>query len=212
MFNVCPRCGEYSDTKIIDSSGPFAVCPYCGHPHRFVQLPLFMLTGASGSGKTTIALHLAIALHECVTMESDILWGAVAATADDDYQGYRNTWLRVAKNIGQNGRPVVLVGSALPRQFEACPERRYFTKIHYLAAVCDNDILAQRLRDRPAWRSSGTTQFIDDMCMFNAYLRDNAGSFTPPMATLDTGCQAIGGSTTAVMAWVRERLPAVGTS
>jgi predicted kinase len=207
MFNVCSQCGEYSDRKTIDPSGPFAVCPHCGHPHRFVQLPLFVLTGASGSGKTTIALHLVAALPECVTMESDILWGAVAATADDDYRGYRNTWLRVAKNIGQSGRPVVLVGSALAQQFEACPERRYFTEIHYLAVVCDNEILAQRLRDRPAWRRAGTTEFIADMCTFNAYLRDNAGSFTPPMATLDTGLQAIEESTTAVIAWVRERLP-----
>ncbi len=211
MFNVCPQCGAYSDKKTIDPSGPFAVCPYCGHPHRFVQLPLFVLTGASGSGKTTIALQLAIALHECVTMECDILWGAVPATADDNYQGYRNTWLRVAKNIGQSGRPVVLVGSALPQQFEACPERRYFTEIHYLAAVYESDILAQRLRDRPAWRRAGTEVFIDDMLKFNAYLRDHADSFTPSMATLDTGRQAIEESTAAVIAWVRERLPATHT-
>jgi hypothetical protein len=140
-------------------------------------------------------------------MESDILWGAVPATADDDYQGYRNTWLRVAKNIGQSGRPVVLVGSALPRQFEECSERRYFTDIHYLAVVCDNETLAQRLRSRPAWRRAGTAEFINDMLTFNAYLMDHAGSFTPPMTILDTSRQAIEESTAAVIAWVRERLP-----
>src|SRR5665213_3583951 len=100
MFNVCPRCGEYSDPKTIDPSGPFAVCPHCGRPHRFGQRPRFVLTGASGSGKTTIALHLACALHECVTMESDIPWGILPAAADDNYLGYRNTWLRVAKSYG----------------------------------------------------------------------------------------------------------------
>jgi predicted kinase len=207
MFNVCPHCGKYCDTKTIDPSGPFAVCPYCRHPHRFMQLPLFVLTGASGSGKTTIALHLAGTLHECVTMESDILWGAVPATADDNYQGYRNTWLRVAKNIGQAGRPVVLVGSALPQQFEQCAERRYFTDLHYLAVVCEPDVLVQRLRARPAWRRAGTAEFIEDMLTFNAYLKDHADSFVPPMTILDTSRQAIEESTAAVVAWVREQLP-----
>src|SRR6266496_6638262 len=68
---------------------------------------------------------------------SDILWGAVPATPANNYSDYRNMWLRVAKNIGQAGRPVVLCGTAIPEQFETCPERRYFSTLHYLAMVCD---------------------------------------------------------------------------
>jgi len=68
-----------------------------------------------------------------------------------------------------------LVGSALPEQFENCPERRYFTHIHYLAVVCDDDTLVQRLRARPAWRGSGTAEFIEDMRGFNAYIKKPRG-------------------------------------
>ena len=175
MFNVCPYCGEYSVEKEIDPRGPCAICPFCGYRSRFVQLPLFVLTGASGTGKTTIALNLARSFHDCVTMESDILWGVVPDTTKDGYSVFRDTWLRVAKNIGQAGRPVVLVGSALPEQFENCPERRYFTKTHYLAVVCDDDALIQRLRARPAWRRSGTAEFIEDMRGFNAYIKKPRG-------------------------------------
>jgi hypothetical protein len=207
MFNVCPSCGEYADRKTIDPRGPFAICPFCGHPHRFVQLPLFVLTGASGSGKTTIGLKLATTLPECVTMESDILWGAVPATAEANYQDYRNTWLRVAKNIGQGGRPVILVGTAMPDQFEQCAERRYFTELHYLALVCDSDILARRLRTRPAWRQAGTTAFIDRMIKFNHYLQYTAGTSMPPMAVIDTSCVSIDECTAMVIEWVRQRLP-----
>ncbi len=206
MFNVCPHCGRYSDSKTIDPHGPFAICPFCGYPHRFVQLPLFVLTGASGVGKTTIGLNLARSFHECVTMDSDILWGAVAATADDNYRGYRNTWLRVAKNIGQAGRPVALAGTALPDQFEECPERRYFTQLHYLAVVCDDDTLAQRLRARPAWRGSGTSAFIADMLGFNRYLKAHVATSTPPMSLLDTSDRTIEESTAATVDWIRERL------
>lgn len=207
MFNVCPRCGAYSDEKTIDPCGPFAICPYCGHAHRFVQLPLFILSGASGSGKSAVALTLATALPECVTMESDILWGSIPVTPDDNYQGYRNAWLRIAKNIGQSGRPVLLVGTALPDQFEQCPERRYFTQLHYLALICEEDILAQRLRDRPAWRQASTSTFIDSMITFNAYLREHAATLTPPMTTIDTSYATIEKSAAAVIAWIKRRLP-----
>lgn len=206
MFNVCTACGQYSDEKAIDPQGPFAICPFCGHQHRFVQLPLFVLTGASGAGKTTIGLALAQSFRECVTMESDILWGIVPATAGDDYRTYRNTWLRVATNIGQAGRPVVLAGTALPAQFEDCPERRCFTRIHYLAIVCDDSALAQRLRDRPAWRDSGISAFVADMLRFNRYLRAHAGATTPPMTLLDTTVSSVEESAAATIAWIRERL------
>jgi hypothetical protein len=41
MFNVCPKYGEYSVEKPIDASGPFAICPFCGYAHPFLQLPPF---------------------------------------------------------------------------------------------------------------------------------------------------------------------------
>src|SRR5690348_5629653 len=73
VFNVCPRCGEHSVEKTIDPSGPYAVCPFCHHAHPFLQQPLFIITGPSGVGKTTICLKLVPLLKECVVMESDIL-------------------------------------------------------------------------------------------------------------------------------------------
>ena len=204
MFNVCPQCGAYSERKEIDPRGPFAICPTCGYAHPFVQLPLFVLTGASGAGKTTIGLHLARSFHECVTMESDILWGAIPATAEDNYRAYRNTWLRVAKNIGQAGRPVILVGTALPDQLEACPERCYFTQLHYLAAVCDDATLTERLGARPTWRGAGTASFIAEMVRFNRYLKEHAPLTSPPLALLDTSGQTIDESVAATIAWIRQ--------
>ena len=76
MFNVCPGCGEYRADKVIDHAGSYAVCPCCGYQHKFLQLPLFILTGASGVGKTTTCLALAAKTTEVVVMESDILWRA----------------------------------------------------------------------------------------------------------------------------------------
>lgn len=208
MFNVCPACGAYSEDKRIDPSGPFAICPHCGHAHRFERLPLFVITGASGTGKTTLCLHLATRTHQCIFMESDILWMPVFNQPEEDYRPYRNLWLRMVKNIHQAGRPVVLCGSAVPEQFENCVERRYVDTIHYLALICKEDELERRLRARPGWRKSADDPFIERMVAFNAWLCEHAASTQPPMTLLDTTALSIAGAAEQVMAWIRDRLPA----
>ncbi len=47
-------------------------------------------------------------------------------------------WLRLARQIGQAGLPVVLDGMTIPEQIEPLGERRYFSSVHYLALVCDD--------------------------------------------------------------------------
>ncbi len=206
MFNVCPKCGEYSAEKTIDPSGPYAICPGCGHAHPFLQLPLFIITGASGSGKTTLCLELLPLLPECVLLESDILWGVVPATPEENYRDYRNLWLRLAKNIAQNGRPVVLCGSAVPEQFEGCPERRYFSTLHYLALVCDDQRMEERLTQRPQWRQSGSAEFIQRMITFNRWLKDQAAMTQPPMTLYDTSQRSTSETARDAAQWIRQRL------
>ena len=60
MLNCCYACGEYRADKIINDAGerPVAACPQCGHAHPFVMLPLLIVTGASGTGKSTILQRL----------------------------------------------------------------------------------------------------------------------------------------------------------
>ncbi len=141
-------------------------------------------------------------MPEYVVLEQDILWRPEFATPDDDYRAYRNLWLRVAKNIGQCVRPVVLAGTSLPHQYESCPEQRYFTTIHYLALVCDDDILEERLRSRPQWRRSGSAEFVGEMVRFNRWLKENFSTTQPPMSLLDTSSITIEESSLRTMAWI----------
>lgn len=205
MFNVCPKCGEYSVEKTVDPAGPFAICPFCHHAHPFLQQPLFVITGPSGAGKTTVCLELVFLMNDCVVMESDILWGAFPATPENIERDYRNLWLWVAKNIGQAGRPVILCGTALPEEFETCPERRYFSTLHYLAMVCDDNLLKERLKLRPRWRQSGSNDGIKRMIQFNRWLKEHATTTNPPMTLYDSSRRSIQGTTKEVAQWIRER-------
>lgn len=208
MFNVCPNCGEYAEEKQIDPAGSFAICPHCHYAHPFLRQPLFIVTGASGAGKSEACLALVPILNECVVMESDILWGLIPSTPEDNYRSYRNAWLRVAKNIGQAGRPVVLCGSALPEQYEHCPERRYFSTLHYLALVCEDEALSERLKQRPAWRKSGTPETLERMLQFNRWLSEHASSTQPPMTLCDTTNRSIAETAACLAQWIRQRLEA----
>lgn len=172
----------------------------------FHMQPLFIITGASCTGKSTVCLSLISLLKECVVLEQDILWGVVPATSEDNYSSYRNVWLRVAKNVGQAGRPVVLCGTALPEQFEECPERRYFSTLYYLTLVCDDDLLVERLQHRTEWRMTHTPEVLENMVQFNRWLKANASLTQPPMTLYDTSLRSIDETVEYVVKWVLDRL------
>jgi hypothetical protein len=209
VFYVCPGCGAYTPEKRVDPAGPYAVCPECGYAQPFLRLPLFVITGASGAGKTAACLGVVGRLRGCVALETDILWGPEWDTPADGYRRYRATWLRLALNIGQSGRPVALFGTALPAQFEPLMERRYFAAIHYLALVCDAATLRARLEARPAWRGSGAPEFVARMVAFNDWLRRHAATTDPPMALYDSSGRSASETADAVAAWIESR-PGVG--
>lgn len=206
MFNVCQKCGEYRPDKEIDLGGPYAVCPNCGHAHKFNQLPLFIITGASGVGKSSVCMELVNILTDAIVLEGDILWRNEFNNPDNDYREYREMWLRVCKNISQSGRPVVLCGSAIPDQFENCIERRYFSEFHYLALVCDNDILSSRLKARPNWRESGSEEFIKGHIQFNNWFKENGDKITPRIDVLDTSSDSVSITAEKIKAWVLEKI------
>lgn len=207
MFNVCPGCGEYTDAKEIISSLPArAVCPVCKYEHRFLSLPLFVVTGASGSGKTTAALELVEMSQDYVILDQDILWNDAFNAPENDHRVFRNTWLRMVKNIHQAGKSVVLFGSAIPRQYESCIERRYISHIHYLALVCELSELERRLVERPNWRNSGSAENLQKMLDFNKWLCENASRTEPQMTLLDTTKITVQETIKSIQEWISARM------
>jgi len=208
MFNVCYQCGAYHADKIIDESGPFAICPACGHNHPFRRLPLLLIGGASGAGKSTVCRHLLGQVNEAVLLDADILWREEFNTPEDNYRSFFETWLRMAKNIGQSGRAVVIFGAGfvVPSNVEPCVERRYFSQVHYLGLVCDEDALAARLRARPQWRQSADESFIQGQIQFNQWILDQGAQPESPVEVIDTTNTDPAETATAVHRWIVQKL------
>jgi predicted kinase len=202
MLQICGRCGEWIEEVTVTEEAAL-VCPHCGDRQPFVRLPLFQVTGASGSGKSRVARDLPAALPDCVVLDQDVLWHGVHTP--EQLEAYRRRWLRLATSIGQGGRAVVLLSTVLPEHYEKQPERALFAEIHYLALVCDDDELAERLAARPAWRGV-TEEEISRMRAFNAWLQANGRRTDPPMTLLDTTGADPEETVAAVAEWVRTRL------
>jgi len=205
-LNVCSACGVWSDTPSVLVTEAVIVCDRCGHRQAFLRLPLFALTGASGTGKSTAVTQLADRLQDrVVVLEQDLLWVPEMQSATDDYRTFRCTWARLVAAIAQNGRPVLLAGTVLPGQLEACVQRRFIGEIHYLALVCDEAELEARLRGRPAWREFGQER-IDRMTEFNRWIEQHASTTKPPMTLLDITHVGADSTAASVRAWVLSHL------
>lgn len=205
MINVCFQCGLYRADKIIDPAGPFAICPECGYQHQFLLMPLLIVGGASGSGKSTICNHLTGQFQEAVLLDVDILWREEFNTPETNYRDFFETWLRMCKNISQSGRPVVLFGAGfgVPENLENCIERRYFPEIHYLALTCSDETLSKRLQERPTWRDTGNQGFIEENRRFNQWFKHyNKGDKQPPIKLLDTTINSLEETANEVKAWI----------
>lgn len=146
------------------------------------KLPLFIITGASCVGKSTVSEILFQKEHNYIVMEGDLLWNDVYNTPDDDYHTYHELWLKVCSNISQIGMPVVLCGCAIPKQYEKCLGRDYFTSIHYLALVCEDDLLEERMR---CGRKVTDENWIKSSKEFNQWLKNNANETTPTIELVD---------------------------
>jgi gluconate kinase len=190
----CMQCGPGTVLRP-DRPTHLLRCPRCGATCRLPGQPLFVVTGASGTGKSTIAEPLRRRLPGCEVMETDVILHVAALGWDS----WRNTWLQLAHAIGLNGRATLLCGALTPEQLEGLPGRCLVGPIHCCALDCPNEVLAGRLRARPAWRG-WTEQRIADQQRFAATLRQQV------RPTFDTSVLDADAVADRVAAWVQRLL------
>ena len=203
MFNVCTACGLSHVEPEFDGSGHL-VCSSCGDGRPFRRLPLLLVGGPAGAGKSSVGASLSGELTEAVLIEADLLWRREFDTPGDNYKEYSRLWLRLAAHISQSGRPVALFGAgfAVPHNVEPRPERRLFSAVHYLGLVCDDEVLTARLRARPSWRNT-TDELINEHVKFNHWLKERAAAAEPPVTLIDTTSAAIRETAALVAGWIR---------
>ncbi len=206
MINTCAQCGSYHPDKEIRQNPSRAVCPDCGHSQPSLQLALFVVCGTNGGGKTAVCRHIQQSIHPFVPLEADILYRPEFNNPENGPHDFNETWLRVCKNIGQAGKPVVLFhAGGLPQHIEPCVERRYFSTVHYLALTAHDTTIAERLAARPAWRGY-TPENIADQVAYNQWLRREGPNHTPPISVLDTTQATVAETSAKISRWIEKEM------
>lgn len=168
-----------------------------------VKQPLFIVTGASGVGKTTLCEELFRREKDYIVMESDIIWNDFYDTPENNYRMFRKIWMNLCASISQSGKPVVLCGCNTPEQMEDLEERQLFTEIHYLAVVADDKTLLRRMREGRGITDQG---WIDSSVHFNRWLRENADKTAPKITLLDETERTMEESVEFAQQWIMDRI------
>jgi hypothetical protein len=190
----CMRCGPGTVLQP-DRQAHLLRCPRCGAARRLPGQPLFVVTGASGTGKSAIVEPLRRRLPACEVFETDAILHVVALGWDT----WRNTWLQLAHAVALNGRATLLCGPLTPEQLEGLPGRRLVGPIHCCTLDCPDAVLAARLRARPGWRG-WSKERIAEQLRFAATLR------TQIRPTFDTGTLGADEVADRVAGWVQRLL------
>jgi hypothetical protein len=191
----CMQCGPGAVLQP-DRQAPLLRCPRCGAEQRLPTHPLLVVTGASGTGETTIVAPLRRRLPDCEVFETDTILHVAALGWDT----WRNTWLQLAYAIALNGRASVLCGSLVPEHLENLPARWLVGPIHFCNLDCPDAVLAERLRARPAWRASSHQAKIVEHQRFAAWLRARI------QPTFDTSKLSADAVADRVAGWVQQLL------
>ena len=194
---LCMVCDELTDVPFAEDG--VARCAGCGtDAGRRAALPLFIVCGAMGSGKTTLVEPLRMALPDCVVFDCDLLLGHF----DGDWNRFWGAWLLVAWSIAEQGRAVILCNAMPPWDIKKLPERRWWSDVHYINLDVADEQRCQRLRSRPAWRNSSSEAFIAETLHYATVLRERVEM------TVDTTDASPELSAAEIAAFVRGRLAA----
>lgn len=120
MLDLCTRCGE-SQAEPEGERASLLVCRSCGERRAFRRLPLLLVGGPAGAGKSTVGAALLGGVCEAVVMDSDMLWRREFDTPGDGYREYFRLWLRLCANVAQAGRPSHSSAPASPSRTTSTP-------------------------------------------------------------------------------------------
>ncbi|MGZ4161267.1 MAG: AAA family ATPase [Neobacillus sp.] len=147
------------------------------------KVPLYIVTGAKGTGKTTIIKELRKLMPEYAVFDYDDI---IEFINDDlrkfDKHKLLNIWLRVARNIAESGRKTIICGIIRPDDVEKCIDFDNFKHVYYLALHCDDQTREIRLQKRKRMTEKKLQRNND----FAKWLIEIADKYNPPMPIIDT--------------------------
>ena len=201
MIEICSNCGNYEWDKEI--TGDKLRCPKCGAEWKFISMPLFILTGCSGVGKTTTAIEMMRKKTDFVVLDADIFTGYV----DWDSEESCNDWVEMIENLSkdimQSGKPVLWTMAGCLDRLPKAYNSRYFSEIKCLALVCEDGALKKRMQEG---RGITDGNWIKGSRDYNRYFMEHDSIGDTTFETFDITGKEPGEVAGYVEAWVKRTI------
>ncbi len=157
------------------------------------KAPVFILTGACGSGKTTLIPYLYRLGSPYIVLDMDALYPTLT-----DWLVIKQAWLDVARQLVLNKKVPILCGMFLPWEFAMSPVKEQFSP-YFIGLHCSDPVRRERLAAR-GWSEEmiGQQQACNDWLLTHADI-----AFVPPMPLVDTTRTTPGRAARQVAAHIR---------
>ena len=138
----CTRCAPTAPAAVVDDE---IRCLTCDTARPFVRRPLFLVTGAPATGKSTITPLLAGRLPGAAVFDTDLF----GPWSHPEWEAWASGWLLLVHALAQSGLDAVLVGYGI-RRSNVVPlaARDLLGPVRVLNLHLDLDVLRDRLRRR----------------------------------------------------------------
>lgn len=197
MIEICSNCGNHEwDKQII---GNKLRCPKCGAEWEFISMPLFILTGCSGVGKTTTAIEIMRKKVDFVVLDADILSGYVDWSSEESGNEWIETIINISKDIIQSGKPILWTMAGCLDRLQKAYNSRYFSEIKCLALVCKDEALKKRMQDG---RGITDENWLKGSSDYNRYFMEHDNLGETRFEKLDITDRAPGEVSDYVIEWM----------
>lgn len=200
MIGTCLKCGNYDWDKEV--SNDKIKCPKCGNVWTFKSLPLFILTGCSGMGKTTTGIQIMRKQTDYVVLDADMFYNIMPGETQEDFCSQIDQMESLSRNIMQSGKPVLWTMAGNLDKLNQVYNRRFFSKVYCLALVCEEDELRRRMTEGRGITDEGWIKSSTD---YNNYFRTHERLDDLEFETLDTTHKTVSEAADYVIAWMNEK-------
>lgn len=166
MIGTCPACGNHRRDKTVTET--HIACPRCGHVWQYKRLPLFILSGCSGVGKTTTGRALLGRQTDFIVLDADMFYNLMPHETNEDYLAQVEQIEHLSCNLMQSGQPVLWTMAGCLDKLHQTYHSRFFSEIYCLALTCGEDALRERMT---AGRKITDEGWIQSSVDYNRYFQ-----------------------------------------
>lgn len=199
MISACQNCGNYEwDKEVINERKSIIRCPKCSYEWKSKGLPLFILSGCSGVGKTTTAMELLQRDTNFVVLDADYFQFMPSET-NEDWAAHIERQEEISADIMQCGKPVLWTMAGGLDKLHSTYNERFFTGIYCLVLTCESKELRRRMSEG---RNITSEQWIEGSLEYNQYFKEHNTIGEIKFSCFDTTNKSTSEIADYVIGWV----------